>query len=171
MSANIQVDVQWVAEGEQSFALVEVGSWVQAAFDVGIPESIRHDELLQVEDLTVTLRVVDEAESAGLNEGYREKAGSTNVLAFPADAVFPGLDMGPEQELGDLIVCLPIVRREADGQGKQLIAHFAHMIVHGTLHLLGFDHINDSEAEAMEALEVIALSSLGYSNPYEFIQE
>lgn len=171
MNVSIEIDVQWVAEGGQLFDLADVEYWVKAAFNAGIPDSIRHDQLLQAEGLTLTIRVVDEAESAGLNEGYREKAGSTNVLAFPADSMFPGLDHDPQQELGDLIVCLPVVRREAAGQGKQLAAHFAHMIVHGTLHLLGFDHINDPEAEAMEALEVMVLNSLGYSNPYEFIQE
>ncbi|MDG1462074.1 MAG: rRNA maturation RNase YbeY [Gammaproteobacteria bacterium] len=171
MSTNIQVDIQWAAEGELLFDLIEVDSWVRAAFDSGIPDSILYDQLIQTELLNVTLRVVEEAESAGLNRDYREKKGSTNVLAFPADAEFPGLDMPPERELGDLVVCLPVVRREAAAQDKQLVAHFAHMIIHGVLHLLGFDHINDSEAEAMEALEVIALSSLGYSNPYEFTEE
>jgi len=152
------VDVQWAASDnvddidEDSFS-----SWVEAAFSIAQP----------VRAGLVTIRVVDEAESAGLNEGFREKPGPTNVLAFPADNDIPDFIEEAADELGDLVICLPVVQREAAEQSKSVTAHMTHMTVHGTLHLLGYDHISPDEAEAMESLEVQALSRLGLANPYE----
>ena len=97
-----------------------------------------------------------------LNSAYRGKAGPTNVLSFPAE-IPEGLDI---PLLGDIVVCAPVVRREAVEQGKTESAHWAHMIVHGTLHLLGYDHIQNDEAEAMEALETTILAQLNYPCPY-----
>lgn len=108
------------------------------------------------------VRIVDEAESQELNGTYRGKDKPTNVLSFEAELP-PGVDV---PLLGDLAICAPVVEREAVEQNKTEIAHWAHMVVHGTLHLLGFDHIADDEAEQMEALEVQILSKLGYNNPY-----
>jgi probable rRNA maturation factor len=111
----------------------------------------------------VSIRVVDEDESADLNQTYRHKAGPTNVLSFPCE-VPPGV---PNILLGDLVICAPVVEREAKEQGKTMEAHWAHMVVHGLLHLRGYDHIDEDEAARMEALEIDILSRLGYPNPYD----
>ncbi|MCB5301679.1 rRNA maturation RNase YbeY [Yersinia bercovieri] len=110
----------------------------------------------------VTIRLVDEAESHQLNLTYRGKYKSTNVLSFPFEAP-------PEIELpllGDLIICRQVVEQEAVEQEKALFAHWAHMVVHGSLHLLGYDHIVDDEAEEMESIETEIMQSLGYPDPY-----
>lgn len=110
----------------------------------------------------VTVRIVDNSESQQLNFDYRGKDKPTNVLSFPFQCP-PGIEL---PLLGDLVICAPVVAQEATEQGKPLIAHWAHMVVHGSLHLLGFDHINDDDAEQMEAEEVTILQQLGFSNPY-----
>ncbi len=117
----------------------------------------------------VSVRVVDEAEGAALNERYRAGKGPTNVLAFASghgeDRTFPAqLDELPP--LGDLVVCAPVVEREAAEQNKPLDAHWAHLCVHGALHLLGYDHAEATAAGAMEAREIEILASLGYPDPY-----
>jgi probable rRNA maturation factor len=117
----------------------------------------------RAEQAELTVRIVSEAESAELNQAYRHKTGPTNVLSFPFESI-PEL---PLPLLGDLVICAPVVAREAKEQGKPLQAHWAHMVVHGSLHLLGYDHIAEPEAEVMEALEIAILSDLGYDNPYE----
>lgn len=114
------------------------------------------------DEAEVTIRIVDEAESQQLNFDYREKDKPTNVLSFPFQAP-PGIEL---PLLGDLIICAQVVAREAEEQNKALEAHWAHMVVHGSLHLLGFDHINEADAEEMEAEEVQILHDLGYANPY-----
>lgn len=114
-------------------------------------------------DAEVGLCIVDAAESQVLNLRYRGRDKPTNVLSFPADLP-PGLDL---PLLGDLVVCAPVVAREAAEQGKSPEAHWAHMLVHGTLHLLGYDHIDDADAEQMETLETDILTSLGYPDPYQ----
>ena len=111
----------------------------------------------------VTIRLVDEAESNQLNLTYRGKDKPTNVLSFPFECP-PGIEL---PLLGDLIICRQVVEREAGEQNKPLLAHWAHMVVHGSLHLLGYDHIDDEEAEEMEALEVEFMQALGYDNPYQ----
>lgn len=110
----------------------------------------------------LSIRVVDTAESAALNKRYRHKAGPTNVLSFPAQ--LPETLALPL--LGDVVICAPVVMHEAAAQGKASAAHWAHMVVHGVLHLLGYDHIEQADAEAMEALEREALGRLGYPDPY-----
>lgn len=114
----------------------------------------------------VTIRLVDEAESQQLNFDYRHKDKPTNVLSFPFQAP-PGIEL---PLLGDLVICVQVVAQEALEQNKTLEAHWAHMVVHGCLHLLGFDHINDTDAEEMEAEEVQILQELGFADPY-FIDE
>ena len=111
----------------------------------------------------LSIRLVDEAESAELNHTYRHKTGPTNVLSFPCE-VPPGV---PCTLLGDLVICAPVVEREALEQHKLPEAHWAHMVVHGVLHLRGYDHIEDADAVEMESLEIQILSRLGYPNPYE----
>ncbi len=118
---------------------------------------------LREDDLELSIRIVDERECAELNRMYRQKEGPTNVLSFSCD-VPEGV---PCQILGDLVICAPVVEREALEQNKSLEAHWAHLVVHGILHLLGFDHMEDTAAEEMEALEIKILQDLGYTNPYE----
>jgi probable rRNA maturation factor len=113
----------------------------------------------------VTVRIVGEAESAALNSTYRKKAGPTNVLAFPADApVLPG-DEEPAP-LGDLVICAPVVELEAAAQRKAVTAHFAHLVVHGTLHLIGHDHEEEAAAKVMEDREREVLAGFGFEDPY-----
>ena len=124
-------------------------NWVAAA----LQES--HNELEQ------TIRIVDETESRDLNRRFRDKDNATNVLAFPSDSDLLDYDC-----LGDLVICAPIVVTEAAAQGKPVEAHWAHLVVHGMLHLQGFDHNKDDETAQMEALEIKILNILGYTNPY-----
>lgn len=110
----------------------------------------------------LTIRLVDDDESRTLNRDYRGKDNSTNVLSFPFETP-PGIDLAL---LGDLVICHGVVAREAAEQNKSMANHYAHMVVHGTLHLLGYDHIDDGEAEEMEQLEREILASIGISDPY-----
>ncbi|MCP1416938.1 putative rRNA maturation factor [Pseudomonas laurylsulfativorans] len=114
-------------------------------------------------DSEMTIRLVDEAEGRELNHTWRQKDYATNVLSFPADVPDEFLDI---PLLGDLVVCVAVVEREAAEQGKALNAHWAHLVIHGCLHLLGYDHIDDEEAEEMEALERTLLAELGFPDPY-----
>lgn len=114
------------------------------------------------EAVEVSIRVVGQAEGRRLNRDYRGKDRATNVLAFPAELP-PGLDL---PVLGDLVICSAVVTREAAEQGKEPEAHWAHLVVHGTLHLLGLDHQTTAEAEVMEGAEIQILQALGYPDPY-----
>lgn len=124
--------------------------WVETA----LRGRIRHADL--------AIRIVDEAEGRALNRHYRGKDYATNVLSFPAELP-PGVTL---PVLGDIVLCAPVIAQEAAEQGKPLIAHYAHLTVHGVLHLLGLDHDDPREAEAMEALEREILSELGFPDPY-----
>lgn len=115
----------------------------------------------------VAIRLVDEQESHALNLQYRGKDKATNVLSFPSDLPDEVLSSLKREPLGDIIICVPVVLNEATEQAKTATAHWAHLTIHGILHLLGFDHIDDEEADEMEALEVDALQELGFNNPYE----
>ncbi|PTR26293.1 putative rRNA maturation factor [Luteibacter sp. OK325] len=110
----------------------------------------------------VSIRIVDAEEGQALNLQYRGRDYATNVLSFPVELP-PGLDL---PLIGDLVICAPVVAREAAEQGKKPADHWAHLTIHGTLHLLGYDHIDEAEAEAMEALETKVLAGLGISDPY-----
>lgn len=118
----------------------------------------------------ITVRIVDEAEGRELNHEYRERDYATNVLSFPSELPAELLEALKEEmdvlPLGDLVICATVVAREATEQGKALQDHWAHLTVHGVLHLLGFDHIEDEEAEDMEALETEVLKGLGIADPY-----
>jgi probable rRNA maturation factor len=114
---------------------------------------------LASKDADITLRFVDAAEGESLNRGFRRKRGPTNVLSFVYDD-------RPGMVHGDVVLCLPLLRQEAAEQGKTLAAHCAHLVVHGMLHLQGYDHRRADEAAAMEAREVAILAAFGVENPY-----
>jgi probable rRNA maturation factor len=111
----------------------------------------------------LVVRIVDEAEMTALNQRYRGKEGPTNVLSFPYKPQ-PGT---PTDLLGDVVICAPVVRAEAVAQDKPPEAHWAHMVIHGVLHLLGFDHREAADAEDMESLEIRLLRRLGFRDPYQ----
>jgi probable rRNA maturation factor len=146
------IDLQIASEHPRCPSPSQLKLWVESA----LQKASKYDEL------ELTIRIVDEKESQSLNKQYRGKDMPTNVLSFPFEA--------PAQIelnlLGDLVICAPTVSKEAHEQTKPEISHWAHMVVHGTLHLQGYDHIEDDEAEAMEALEIKILTTLGFPNPY-----
>lgn len=118
--------------------------------------------LADVDEAMLTLRIVDEPEGRELNRRWRDRDYATNVLSFPAELpAGTGINL-----LGDIVVCAPVLEREAAEQGKELRAHFAHLLIHGILHLRGFDHMSGEEAAAMEAVEIRLLARLGVGDPY-----
>ena len=139
--------------------------WLDCAFVLAMQQKGRN-RLRFVELPGISVRLVDRAEGQQFNAQYRGKNYATNVLSFPFE-VPPGLPKTyPREWLGDLIICAPVIEAEAAEQGKSLHTHYAHMSVHGLLHLLGWDHEESVAAEAMEALEVKILAQLGFANPY-----
>lgn len=119
----------------------------------------------QLDDAELTIRIVDSTEMAQLNETYRKKKGATNVLSFPFET--PKEVVLDNTILGDIVICADVVNQEAKEQRKNAEEHWAHMVIHGVFHLLGYDHVKNKEAAIMEALEVAVLQQLGFSNPYE----
>ena len=150
---RVRVDVQTAVSSEHNYlpSAGQLQRWVEFA----LQERMQQAEL--------TIRLVDEQESAQLNTTYRHKSGPTNVLSFPFAAEVPL----PVPVLGDLVICAPVMAREAHAQDKTAEAHWAHIVIHGTLHLLGFDHITPEQAHAMETVEIGLMEQLGYTNPYE----
>jgi probable rRNA maturation factor len=116
-------------------------------------------------DFELSVRLVDEDEARELNGRYRNKDKATNVLSFPFED-FDGLPEDMVRPLGDIVVCAPVVAQEASQQKKALLDHWAHMVIHGTLHLLGYDHQNEAQSDTMETLEISILRGFGIENPY-----
>ncbi|MFB9133519.1 rRNA maturation RNase YbeY [Vibrio olivae] len=148
---SIELDLQLAVETELGLPQSDqVQRWLEAA-------------ILPIKDeAEVTVRIVDSEESQSLNRDYRGKDKPTNVLSFPFEAP-PGIELSL---LGDLVICRQVVEKEADEQQKPLISHWAHMVVHGSLHLLGYDHIEDDDAEVMESLESKIMQEMGFDDPY-----
>ncbi|AZR34722.1 rRNA maturation RNase YbeY [Xanthomonas vasicola] len=145
-----------------SYALPRVGLPSAVSFRKWVAAALKG----RIREADLAVRVVDEKEGCSLNHHYRGKDYATNVLSFPAKLP-EGLPKGIKMPLlGDLVICAPVVAREAAEQGKSLAAHYAHLTVHGTLHLLGWDHEDDKEADAMEQLEREILADLGIDDPY-----
>jgi len=148
---SYQIDIEINSTSATIPSAEKIEQWISAA--------LKSDELIEAE---VSVYIVDEAEGQALNLQYRGKDKPTNILSFPADI--------PEEVgvplLGDLVVCAPVVAREAEEQGKSLDAHWAHMLVHGTLHLLGYDHLEDDTADAMESLETHLITKMNFPAPY-----
>jgi probable rRNA maturation factor len=142
------------------YAAPRAGVPAPASFRRWVEAALRGARRRKATELSI--RIVDTAEGRALNRDYRGKDYATNVLSFPAELP-PGVDL---PLIGDLAICAPVVAREAAEQGKDPRDHWAHMTVHGVLHLLGYDHIEDAEAEAMEALETRILAGLGIADPY-----
>ena len=147
---DIILDIQSASSSEDAPDEESIKRWVSAV--IGSKEG----------DTELSVRIVDEPEGKKLNETYRGATGPTNVLSFPFDEKTPE----PLPLIGDIVVCAPVVAREAQQQNKDLTAHWAHMIIHGVLHLLGYDHQNDSEAAIMETLETEIMQKLGFAPPY-----
>ena len=157
--SSLDLEVQFAIEVDKLPSEEQFLTWAQQAISKVLPSS---------EPVSLTIRVVSTDESRQLNHQYRDKDRPTNVLSFPFElpAGLPE-ELQPEEKLlGDLAICAEVVSSEAEEQGKSLDEHWAHMVVHGCLHLLGYDHIKDDEAEEMEALEIEILAGLGITNPY-----
>ncbi len=152
---NLSIDIQKVCTSEDSPDEDSIKRWVSAA--------IRDER----DECELSIRIVDEQESADFNQRYRGKNGATNVLSFPFDAVTPE----PLPILGDLVICAPVLVREASEQDKTITAHWAHIVIHGVLHLLGYDHIEDQDAEQMESLETEIMLVLDFPPPYRILDE
>jgi probable rRNA maturation factor len=160
MNARVQVELQIAGDAPGLPGEQEVRDWLEQTIIAVAPDPRRIFELV--------VRVVDEQESRELNSRYRCKDKATNVLAFPGASAgdFPDAPVAIVEELGDLVLCGSVIAREAAEQGKSEAAHWGHMLVHGTLHLLGFDHETSRQAERMERLETSILASRGFDDPY-----
>lgn len=149
---KIKVDIQRATDAHDIPENRQLRKWARTALSVYDKEA------------ELTIRIVDEEEGTELNRQWRKAKGPTNVLSFPYEnnnGIAGGL-------IGDIIICAPVINREALEQKKSLASHWAHMVIHGTLHLLGYDHIKPEDARAMERLEIRLLESLGYTNPYYY---
>ena len=157
---NIIVDIQHASEQAEAIPSDALfTSWVKHA----LQSSYVQDAVSDKSQVELSIRVVDAAESQQLNFQYRQKDKPTNVLSFPAEVP----DFVDVPLLGDLVICVPVVMEEAIQQQKEANAHWAHMTIHGTLHLLGYDHIGEEDALLMESIEVKLLTALGFPSPYE----
>jgi len=155
-----EIDVQYAIKKSSSLPTEEqISTWVNSALS-------RHET-----DGGLTVRITDEAEITELNRDYRNQDKPTNVLSFPMDLSTELSEEIGISMLGDIVICAPVVEKEATEQNKPLQSHWAHMVIHGTLHLLGYDHIEDEEAEEMESLEIEIMHELGYKDPYQQLED
>ena len=152
---KVLVDVQQACDDDTVPETDMVDAWITRAVEAASSPN----------DVEVSVRIVDAEEVRTLNREYRDKDKATNVLSFPAGPL-AGLPDDAPTLLGDIVVCASVVDSEAEEQGKALADHWAHMLVHGTLHLLGFDHEDDTDAAEMEALETQVLTAHGLPDPY-----
>ena len=143
MKPKLNIKVQYASNDENLPTMLQFRKWTMATLNV---------------DTEITIRIVSKQEGCHLNNTYRGKDYATNVLTFPLTET-PHL-------MGDIVICAPVVMAEAAAQNKSLEAHFAHLTVHGVLHLHGYDHEIEAQAELMESLEITILQKLGYANPY-----
>lgn len=150
--AALRVVVQDVSAFETVPSTRRIASWVRRSI-AGEAEG------------ELSIRIVGETEGAALNQHYRGRSGATNVLSFAGPELSPDID-GDARLLGDLVICAPVVAREAAVQGKAVDAHWAHIVLHGVLHLLGYDHESEDEARVMEGRETELLTALGFADPY-----
>ncbi len=159
MPGTVQVDVQ-VALGVANVPEVsDIRKWLAKTIS-----NVRTDT---ARDIEISVRIVDEDEGSSLNRQYRGKDTATNVLSFPLmDAGSDGAPAGLPLALGDIVICGPVVAREASEQGRDSSDHWAHMLVHGALHLFGYEHETDEQAAEMESLEVRILADGGVQDPY-----
>jgi probable rRNA maturation factor len=162
---TLELDVQLATDSSALPAGADFATWIRAALKAAAEANAS-----PAADGAISLRLVGLEEGAQLNSTWRQKPGPTNVLAFPgprAPADLPaGLPASLPIEYGDLVICLPVVAREAAEQGKEAGRHLAHLVVHGTLHLLGYTHDEEAQAARMEALETRILAGLGIPDPY-----
>lgn len=162
---SVVLDVQNPNNIESLPTFLAMKSWCEAALQAQSQQRAFENTL------SLLIRVIDNDESTTLNQNYRNKEGPTNVLSFPNDTPDFMREISElskqNSHLGDLLICEPLIYKEAIQQGKSVISHWAHLIIHGTLHLQGFDHITETEATAMEALEIHILEQLGFENPYK----
>lgn len=142
------IDIQFAMEDTDIPPREKLEEWAKPALD-------------GMDEYSLTIRIVDENEITALNREWRGGNGPTNVLSFPY-----GDDQHVPDYLGDIVICAPVIGREADEQGKSLDAHWAHMLIHGILHLRGYDHQEKKETEEMEQREISLLGKIGFSNPY-----
>ncbi len=145
----LEVDLQIATRVQDHPARADFETWVRAA-------------LVDTPSAELTVRLVDREESAELNQRFRSREGPTNVLSFAAELP-EGIDL---PFLGDIVICAPLVAEEAVERAREPVAHWAHLVIHGVLHLRGYDHQDETGAERMEALEVRLLDSLGFPDPY-----
>ena len=151
---DIIVDIENVSTNQNIPALDEITLWVNLGLSA---------QKKLAKNTEISIRIVDTEEIQALNQQYRNKNKPTNVLSFPADLP-EGVNI---PLLGDIVICADVVEEEATRQGKTNHNHWAHMIIHGTLHLLGYDHMSGDDAEKMESLEITLLQKLGIDSPYE----
>lgn len=150
MTGKLSLTVQYIIKDKSLPSRYDFRRWVKAALQ---PNCLAAE---------ITLRLVDRDEALSLNTTYRHKAYPTNVLTFDfAQNLLPTLPV-----FGDIVLCVPVIAQEAQMQNKSILAHYAHLVVHGVLHLQGYDHIIETEADKMETLEIQVLQQQGFTNPY-----
>lgn len=151
---TIRVDIKNTSRLSETPGNSSIEKWVKTTF------------LQFLDSGEVNIKIVDEDEGRALNEKWRNASGPTNVLSFSY------IDTGEQKDrfagiIGDILLCAPVIEREASEQGKSLDAHYAHMVIHGCLHLLGYDHLNKKDAEKMESIEIKIMNEIGFANPYD----